>query len=250
MSAGAFNSATSTDPSKGTPDSLWSAWRQSCLLVAICFWCHSFLFLSVQLVRQMEPCICHCGSISGLGFLGIISFNGAISLSLSLFFFAWVFPLCAEHLFLFRAKMLWCPGTEKQTKQKPKCSYWALRAEALKRWMVLGIQWRQCRVRGRPHFSQAVAAYLFSNPSPLISSLCLTYLVLLFSSKSGHPVPNFPLANNFQPLIELVVVVSNPCSARPHARTLENTMKLHVRTRLSSLMVKTQSHSPLCPGGR
>ena len=72
-----LNAATSTGPSKGTPDCPWSAQRQSYLRVALCFGIVLFFFLSVQLVRQMEMHVCHYGSINGLDFLDVILFNGA-----------------------------------------------------------------------------------------------------------------------------------------------------------------------------
>lgn len=211
MSAGAFNSATSTDPSKGTPDSLWSAWRQSCLSVAICFWCQSFLFLSVQLVRQMEPCICHCGSISGLGFLGIISFNGTISLSLSFFVFClsfshyvWSICFCSE----LKCSDVLAPKNKQNKSQSALTKHWEQKLWSPE-WCLEyngdSAVWG-ADLSFLTGSSCSACSPFYPPPSPLISSLCLAYLVLLFSSKSGHPVPNFPLANNFQLLTELGVL--------------------------------------------
>lgn len=81
-------------------------------------------------------CICHHGSIKGLGFLDIILLNGARFLFVCFLWpeFFFFFSLCVKHLFL----LLKCSDVlalkkikTKTLKTNPKCSYRALRAEVL-----------------------------------------------------------------------------------------------------------------------
>lgn len=74
--------------------------RPSCFLAAVCCWCHCFLFLPVQLARQMEACICHRGSSQGLGFPDITLFNGVRSFFFFFFLFSCLsFSLCTKPFF-------------------------------------------------------------------------------------------------------------------------------------------------------
>ena len=109
-------------------------------------------------------------------------------------FFACVFSLWVKHFLLLLLKwsdVLALKYTHTEYKAlllitKSRGSEWCLEYS----WD--GVTWNG------PHRQQLLDLFCFLHPTgSLIVSLCLAFLVMLFSRKSSHPVPNSPLANNF-----------------------------------------------------
>lgn len=145
----------------------------------------------------MEMCICHHGSIKGLRFLDIILLNGARFLFVCFLWpeFFFFFSLCVKHLFL----LLKCSDVLALKKNKNKNQNAENKPEVLLPSVESGGPDRS-RERSRDSWREVGSgrsACLCPAILPDAAFLpCLAYLVT-FCRKSGRPVPNFALADDF-----------------------------------------------------